>query len=409
MKKHIVKSLSLGVLAVVALFTTSCKEDLIPAEELSAQSEGDNRNAKLGIPTKFDANGFATRIENLLEGEVGFGYAIYNNGEEFYRANGGDGFARKHFEGNFQLHGAIVKQEVLNTTQYVTAITVLKILKKYNLPITTKVWNYLPKNWVPSSKFKELDFERFLAHKTGLIYYPNHWDKVKLTVEGPVNESIFNSKTKQDNNINYLLLGIILPYVEATELKKQGNAAKWNELNATPENFALYGEHYRNIVRTNVFVPAGLENATVIDWQAWGQNAWGQMGPISAGLSTQGYPSRNGDEPGIDKPIVRWDCGATGLYLSASQFGKLSSKVAKNELLTLTELNLMKSKLLGFDGKLTGTKGNYFYKSGVGYNCETILIDFGPVQVAVFANSPQSDISDPTVIAQMYENSFMPL
>ena len=398
------KSISLAMFAAAVLFTTSCKEELIPTEEISAQTEEDNRNAKLGIPTKFDVNGFATRIESLLEDQVGFGYAIYHNGQEFYQANGGDGFARKHFEGSFQLHGAIVKQEIMTTTQYVTAIAALKILKKYNLPLTTKVWNYLPKNWVPSSQFKELDFERLLAHKTGLIYYPNHWDKVKLTVEGPINESIFNAKTKQNNNINYLLLGIILPYVEATELKKQGNAAKWNELNATPENFMLYGEHYRNIVRTNVFAPAGLENATVIDWQAWGQS-----GPISPSMSTQGYPTRNGDEAGIDKAIVRWDCGATGLYLSASQFGKLASKVAQKELLTDTEINLMKSKLLGFDGKLTGTQGSYFYKSGVGFNCETIFIDFGPVQVAVFANSPQSDISNATVVAQLYENSFVPL
>ena len=404
MKRHLFKSISLGIFTATLLFTTSCKEELIPAEELSAQTEGDDRNAKLGLPTKFDVNGFANSIENLLEDEVGFGYAIYNNGAEFYQANGGDGFARKHFEGNFQLHGAVVKQEILTTTQYVTAIATLKILKKYNLPITTKVWNYLPKNWVPSAQFKELDFERLLAHKTGLIYYPNNWDNVKLTVEGPINETVFNAKTKQNSNINYLLLGIILPYVEATELKKQGNAAKWNELNAIPENFMLYGEHYRSIVRTNVFVPAGLDTPTIIDWQAWGQS-----GPISASQSTQGYPTRNGDEPGIDKVAVRWDCGATGLYMSASQFGKLSSKVAKNELLTSTELNLMKTKLLGFDGKLTGTKGSYFYKSGVGYNCETIFIDFGPVQVAVFANSPQSDISDPTVIAQMYENSFVPL
>ena len=403
MKRPFFKSISLGIFAAAVLLTTSCKEELIPTEELS-QTERDNDNAKLGLPTKLDVNAFATKIENYLEDQVGFGYAIYNNGEVFFQANGGDGFARKHFEGNFQLHGAAVKQEISTTTQYVTAIAAMKILKKYNLSITTKVWNYLPKDWVPSPQFKELDFERLLAHKTGLIYYPNHWDKVKLTVEGPVNETIFNSKAKQNNNINYLLLGIILPYVEATELKKQGNATKWNELNATPDNFMIYGDHFRNIVRNNVFVPAGLETPTVIDWQAWAQT-----GPISPSQSTQGYPTRNGDEPGIDKPIVRWDCGATGLYLSASQFGKLSSKVAKNEILTSTELNLMKTKLLGFDGKLTGTHGSYFYKSGVGYNCETIFIDFGPVQVAVFANSPQSDISDPTVIALMYENSFVPL
>jgi hypothetical protein len=404
MKTQFLKSLSCGLIFSAVLFSTACKENEILTPE-ATEKQDDDRSAKLGIPTKFDQVGFAQRIENYLEPKVaGFGYSIFNDGKEYFNTNGGDGAARKQIESSFQAHGAIVKQETLKTTQYVTALAVLRILKKYNLSLSTKVWPYLPKSWNPSDKFKTLDFERLLAHRTGLINY-NDFVKIKLTVEGPVNEPIFNNvNIRENNDINYLLLGIITPYVEAVELKKQGNSTKLNELNASAESFSVYGAHFREIVRANVFVPAGLENATIIDWQAWGNT-----GPISSSLGTKGYPAKTGNEPGISKGINRLNCGVTGLYLSASQFAKLQSAVAQFKVVSMADLGLMKTKLMGFDGKLTGTKGSYFYKASIGDNNETIIFDFGKIQVAIFANSPESDLSDPTVVAMMFENSFIPL
>jgi hypothetical protein len=404
MKTQFLKSLSCGLIFSAVLFSTSCKENEILAPEATEKQDDSDKNAKLGIPTKFDQVAFAQRIEDYLDPKVaGFGYSIFNDGKEYFNTNGGDGVARKHIESSFQAHGAIVKQETLKTTQYVTALAVLRIIKKYNLTLSTKVWPYLPKSWKPSDKFKTLDFERLLAHRTGLLNY-NDLTKLKLTVEGPVNDPIFNAKSRENNDINYLLLGIITPYVEAVELKKLGSSTKLNELDAVAENFTAWGTHYRNIVRTNVFVPAGLENASIIDWQTWDNT-----GPISSSLGTKGYPAKLGDAPGISKGINRFNCGVTGLYLSASQFAKLQSAVAQFKVVSLADLELMKSKLLGFDGKLVGTKGSYFYKSSIGDNNETIIFDFGKIQVAIFANSPESDLSDPTVVAMMFENSFIPL
>jgi hypothetical protein len=410
MRTQISKYLSCGLLLSVALFSTSCKEDQLLTEESMEQQGRTDETAKLGIPTKFDEWGFAQRIEDHLD-NVGFGYSIFIDGKEFFIANGGDGMARKHSEenGSPQVHGAFVKQETLETTQYVTALTVLSVMKKHNLSLTTKVWPYLPKHWKVSDKFKTLDFERLLAHRTGLINHydlgsSNDWSKVKLSVSGAVNETIFASKAREINDINYMLLGIITPYVEAVELSKKGNATMLNKLNEVNDNFATYGQFYRNLVRSSVFVPAGLDNAAVIDWQAWKET-----GTMSASLSTQGYPTKNGNEPGIDKAVIHFNCGVTGLYLSASQFTKLASAVAQFKVVSLNDLTFMKTKLLGFDGKLVGTKGTYHYKKGQGDNCETIFFDFGKIQVSVFANSPQSDLSNPVVIATMFENSFIPL
>jgi hypothetical protein len=404
MKTQFLKSLSCGLIFSAVLFSTACKENEILTPEAVEKQDDSDRSAKLGIPTKFDQVSFAQRIEDYLEPKVaGFGYSIYNDGKEYFNTNGGDGAARKQIESSFQAHGAIVKQETVKTTQYVTTLAVLRIIKKYNLSLSTKVWPYLPKSWKPSDKFKTLDFERLLAHRTGLINY-NNYGKIKLTVEGAVNDAIFNAKSRQDSDINYMLLGIITPYVEAVELKKQGSSAKLNQLDAVTDNFTAYGAQFRDIVRLNVFVPAGLENATLIDWQAWGNN-----GPISSSLGTKGYPAKTGNTPGISKAINRFDCGVTGLYLSASQFAKLQSAVAQFKLISMADLQIMKNKLLGFDGRLVGTKGSYYYKASIGDNNETIIFDFGKIQVAIFANSPESQLSDPTVVGMMFENSFIPL
>ncbi|MCE7060283.1 serine hydrolase [Dyadobacter sp. CY343] len=400
MKIQFLKSAGACLIFCTVLFATSCKEDQILQESIGEQNVGDDSNAKLVIPTKLDVDIFAERIEDYL-GNVGFGYSIFVNGEESFMSNGGDGFARKHSEGTgFAKHSAVRLQETNATTQYVTALAVLRVIKKYNLSLKTKVSLYLPKGWVPSKQFKELNFERLLAHRTGLINYGN----VRKTVEGQLTESVFISGDRRNNDINYILLGVIAPYVEAVELKKQGDASKFNNLSQHNSDVAILsacGIHFRNLVRNNVFLPAGLANSDVIDWQAWDKN-----GPIAASLSTQGYPEKLGDAPGIDKAIVTTSCGATGLYLSASDFAKIQSAVNQNKIINATDFLAMKSKLLGFDGVLKGTKGLYYYKTGLGYNCENIIMDFGNVQVAVFANSPQSDFAEkPTVIAQLFEDS----
>jgi hypothetical protein len=403
MRIQFLKSVSTCIVFSTILSSTSCREEEIFKQDIAEEQKA-GANAKLGIPTKLDEYLFAENIENYLH-NVGFGYSIYVDGKEIYDGDGGDGYARKLFEeGGLKKHGALERQETLRTTQYVTALAVLKTIKKHNLSLQTKVWPYLPKDWVPSNAFKTLNFEQLLAHKTGLL---NHFgiEDIKLSVEGKVNGAKFNSGEREDVDINYVLLGVMMPYVEAVEMKKKGDATKLNLLNKFPMNFTLYFEEFKKNVRQNVFVPAGLDDVDLIDWQAWDKN-----GIMSASLSTQGYPEKLGSAPGVDKPYVYATAGATGLYLSASEFAKLQSAVSQNKVVSAADYMLMKNKLFGFDGVLKGSKGAYYYKTGAGYNCETLIMDFGKVQVCILANSPNSDFArNPAAIAQVFENSLRPL
>ncbi|KAA0992132.1 serine hydrolase domain-containing protein [Dyadobacter aurulentus] len=405
MKTHFVRTTAYCFVLLSGILSAGCREDAFLSEQITTEKIADStRSAKFGIPTKFEQVEMARKIEAYMEPLVaGFGYTIYNDGVEYYGTNGGDGWARKKVDSPFQFHGAIIKQEISKVTQYVTAVAVIRALEKHGLSLGSAVWPYLPKSWNPSTKFKTLTFERLLAHRTGLINY-NDLQKLSLTVSGNVNEGIYTSKDFQNNDVNYLLLGIILPYLEAKKLAQQGNSSKLNKLDQINNNFIEYGEQFRAFVRTNVFQPAGLSNSSVIDWRAWDQN-----GTILSSLSNKGYPTKNGDEPGTNKEVHLSDCGVSGLYMSADQFAKLQSAVAQFKVISFDNLKLMKSKLLGFDGSISGNKGIYHWKKGEENNCEAMIVDFGKVQVAVFATSTHSQITNPAVIAQMYEASFVSL
>ncbi|CAG5072983.1 hypothetical protein DYBT9623_04515 [Dyadobacter sp. CECT 9623] len=395
MKTQLLKSVSACLIVSTVLFSTSCKEDQILQESQVEQNIRDDSNAKL-LGTKLDKFVFAQKIEDYLY-NVGFGYSIYVEGEEIFKGNGGEGFARKGFEvGGAKPHGASVRQETLAATQFVTALAVLKTLRKYNISVKAKVWPYLPKGWVPSQKFKSLSFEQLLAHKTGLsnVFAPN---KIKLVVEGKID----NAPLIGNADINYSLLGIITPFVEAVELSKKGNATRLNLLNKVPMAFNTYANAFGEIVLANVFVPAGLPYANRVSWSAWNES-----GPINASLATQGYPALKGDAPGLDKAEVVAHAGATGLYLSASEFAKIQSAASQFKIVSSDDLKLMKDSLLGFTGKINGGAGTYYYKTDSGLNCETMIMDFGKVQVCILANSTQNDfVQNPAAIAKLFDQS----
>jgi CubicO group peptidase (beta-lactamase class C family) len=406
MKTNFFKIVITGAVCGVMLFATACQEK----EEFLNEAPGPEatRSAKLGIPTKFDHVKFAQLIEDYLEPQVaGFGYALYNDGVEYYGTNGGDGAARKHIDSPYQAHSANVRQETMQVTQFVTAVAVIRALEQYNVPLTAKAYAYLPKDWKPSAKFKELSFERLLSHRTGLINYNGGLATLRQTVEGPVQETEFSQLIRDDDNVNYDLLALMLPYVQAIKLSQQGNTSMLIKLNSQSNESELFkttAMYFREFVRFNVFIPAGLSNPYAIAWRAWDSN-----GDISADKGTKGYPAKTGDVPGLSKLDNNVNPGATGLYLSAAQFAKMQSAVAQFKIISLASIQVMKQQLFGFDGKLTGTKGNYYWKKGDGNNCETMIFDFGKVQVAVFANSRQSEISSPQVLAQFYEQCWIPL
>lgn len=400
MKTQNLKSIVFSVLTSTVLLSSSCKKENQVAPSLDAQTV-----AGIGdiVSAQFDPEKFAEGIEAYMNGKVaGYGYTIAYDGKLFYKGVGGGGWARKAVDAPATKHGANVRQGIASSTKFITALTTVATLEKCGVKLTDKVYPYLPTNWKPTNEFKQITFEQLLCHRTGLINYGEEIADLKKTVEGGVNLQRFNDSAYFYDNVNYWMPIILLPYVYA----KKFSPADYTYLKSIQNNSeALYkalGSRYISMARVYIFKPSGLLHWQAVDWCTWNN-----LGPINPALGTLGYTTVNGQEKGTQKGDNRSNGGAGGLYISASEFARIQRATAKGEIISLANYKAMKDKLLGFDGAYQGKRGKYSWKNGGANNHETIIFDFGPVQVAVFANSRASEFgNDRSIISNAYDKAW---
>jgi hypothetical protein len=398
MKKLILKFSAFSLFIGMSIITTSCQDDKVLEEMNQNSSQNKLANLKTAGPA-FDGALFGKSIENYLNGKVaGYGYNVFHDGE-LVAANGG-GWARKWYEENPTKHSYQQRQGIASSTKFITAVATVALLEKYKISLDAPVYLYMPTSWKVNESFKKITFKRILEHTAGLIDYGDTWAGYKKTAEEGINEIQFSSKARQYTNHNYSFMAIILA---SLEMRKNGilttnqqsileNKDSWYSIN----NFGLY---YRNIVRNLVFKKAGLLHWAVMDYTTWNNN-----GVIPAEQGTKGYSTVLGTEKGSLKGDVRLNGGSGGLYISPNEFGIIQLAVVEGKIISIANYNRMKNELLGFDGKINGKYGTYFWKNGASNNHETIIFDMGRTQIAIFANSQASDIgNDRSIVTKAYE------
>jgi len=405
MKTQIIKIVTLSFVLGMSLFTTSCKNNDVMPETNFAETGNHSatRSGNFAI-LQFDGEKFGKAIETYMNGKVaGYGYNVMHDG--VLVAGGGGGWARKQFESNPVKHSYQQRQGIASSTKFVTALATVAMLEKYNIPLSAYVYLYLPVSWKPSETFKKITFERLLAHRTGLINNGGTWEELKKTVEGPIQQNEFDDNIRDYDNINYALLGVVLPYVVIKKTQSLTNQQLFalESLSGSWYSTSGLGFQFRNIVRNFVFKPAGLQYWNIMDYAVW--NNYGLM---NAELGTKGYPSANGTEPGLLKGDTRINGGAGGLYISPNEFGQIQLAAAQGKIVTDEIYEEMKTKRLGFDGIVNGARGKYYWKNGGASNHETMIFDMGRTQICVFANSGTSQIgNDATIIANAYDSAWV--
>jgi Beta-lactamase len=405
MKTQIIKIATLSFVLVVSLLTTSCKNNDVMPETNFAETGNHSaaRSENLAI-LQFDGEKFGKAIETYMNGKVaGYGYNVMHDG--MLVAGGGGGWARKSFESNPVKHSYHQRQGIASSTKFVTALATVAVLEKYKIPLSAYVYLYLPVSWKPGETFKKITFERLLAHRTGLVNNGGTWEGFKKTVEGPIQQDEFDANIRDYDNINYALLGIVLPYIVIKKTQSLTNQQLLALENFSDNWYSVngLGFQFRNIVRNYVFKPAGLQYWNVMDYAVW--NNYGLM---NAELGTKGYPSANGTEPGLLKGDTRINGGAGGLYISPNEFGHIQLAAAQGKIVTDEIYEEMKTKRLGFDGIVNGVRGKYYWKNGGADNHETMIFDMGRTQICVFTNSGTSQIgNDATIIANAYDSAWV--
>lgn len=393
------------LLALVAVAALSCKKDNIVDPKLQADGKiagiDDFNNTQ---PKTFHPLVMAQKIEDYMNGKVaGYGYTIMHGGKAYFLNQGGGGWARYRIDGNAFRHGYQSRQGIANAAKFVTALATISLLEKYGLSLDEKIYPYLPTNWKPSYEFKQLSFRRLLEHRTGLINYGKNIADYKKTVENGVNMFDYENGCRIYNDVNYGLAMILLPYLRA---KKSNNATDYNTLISLQNQPEVLEEkliyRFLGTVGVTVFQPTGFAYWPQINYTPWGNN-----GMISTYESSVGYSTLGGSEPGIAKWDERKVAAARGLYISAWEFTQIQAAAAQYKIVSKAGYEAMKSQLLGFDGAVVGAHGRYTWKKGSGDHLESMIFDFGNTQVAVFANSPHSHISDdPTILADAFDESW---
>ena len=399
MKTKSFKKAALFLVSALALINVACNDAEVlptPTEVQTTQSE---KPSSLRAAATFDGLKFGKSIENYMNGKVaGYGYNVIHDG--LLVAAGGNGWARKQFESNPTKHSYQQRQGIASSAKFVTALATIALLEKYNIPLDSPVYPYLPVTWKPTANFKKITFERLLAHQTRLNYGTtgSEWQKFKAAVEDP---NLVDGTTRQYDNINFSLMAIILPYIgfKETNSKTTAELAALEKNSDTWYTIDALGLRFRNIVRNYVFKPSQMQYWSVADYAAW--NNYGLM-PAENG--TKGYPSANGNEPGTLKGDSRINGGAGGLYISPNEFGHIQSAAAEGKIISAENYKQMKSKLLGLDGVVNGVYGKYYWKNGGANNHETMIFDMGRTQICVFTNTNLSEIGNkPSIIANAYD------
>ncbi|GAB2767519.1 hypothetical protein GCM10027275_07390 [Rhabdobacter roseus] len=406
MKTKIIKVASLSLLFGASLVGTSCKNDDIFPE--TSQSEANNHSSARTIDNlavvQFNVDKFAENIETYMNGKVaGYGYTIMHEGQIYYRGKGGGGWARRAVDGTPVEHSAQQRQDIASSTKFATALATVALLEKYKLSLQEPVYLYLPTNWKPSENFKKLTFERLLSHRTGLINYNGDWNNMKKSVEGEMKLDEFLKNTRTYNNINYSLLGVILPYLIAKKEFPADYAALKKLEDKPTEIYPATGIRFTGLMRKYVFQPAGIQNWSVVDFGVWNNN-----GPMAAEQGSRGYATANGNETGLVNGDYRRNGAPGGLYISPTEFAQIQRRAAEGKIVSATNYQVMKDKLLGFDGTFNGSRGKYYWKNGGANHRATMIFDFGKTQVAVFANSSTSEISSKaSILINAYESAWI--
>lgn len=391
------------LLAIVAVIAFSCKkEDIKVQADRKIAGTGEFSNTP---PKTFDPLLMAEKIETYMNGKVaGYGYTIMHEGKPYFLNQGGGGWARHRIDApNAFRHSYQSRQGIANAAKFVTALATISLLEKYGLSLDEKIYPYLPTNWKPSYEFKQLSFRRLLAHRTGLINYGKNIADYKKTVENGVDMFIYEGGCRIYNDVNYGLAVILLPYLRAKKSNSNTDYTTLISLQNQPlelEEQLIY--RFLGTVGITVFQPTGFAYWNKINYTPWGNN-----GMITAYEASAGYSTVDGSEPGIPKWDERKVAAARGLYISAWEFTQIQSAAAQFKIVSKAGYDAMRAQLLGFDGAVVGAHGKYTWKKGSGDKLESMIYDFGKTQVAVFANSIHSDISDdPSILADAFDESW---
>ncbi len=193
----------------------------------------------------FNFEQFAENLKTRLNSvSSGYSFAIYY--ENSLQKCGDRGQARRPKDGDaFDIDAINTDMNVASCAKSITCIAMLQLLEVNNLPLSTKIKDYLPQWWISGPNIDSITFENLLTHNSGFRTAAENYGQIRNVIYNGINITDLNHYDYQ--NLNFCILRIIIPILNGTFNKDVEVTDATAELQTTKQ-FMTY-------LRANIFDP----------------------------------------------------------------------------------------------------------------------------------------------------------
>jgi CubicO group peptidase (beta-lactamase class C family) len=266
--------------------------------------------------------------------------------------------------------GPNVMVNVASVGKMFTTIAVLKSLARHHLSIDSRIWPFLPPDWVKGPGIDTITFRELLTHRAGFRLDSGRVFETGDAAREQVRQGIqqIDKQVADYNNIDFTIFRDMLPFMEG--VPDPGPAARA----AAADRFSI------SYVQRQVFDPAGVTDARC----APQRDAMLMYPPPNAGTAA-GRPA----------PVGPSACSAGGWFMTPASMRRVLDGLISGSLLPGSQRRLMDDNCLGWDCSVTGQAGYRGKEGGIGDpGSAGLQIFFGilagtiPVVVATSSNGP---------------------
>ncbi len=290
------------------------------------------------------------------------------------RSGVSSGFARTAADPPKLAMGPNVMVNVASVGKMFTTIAVLKSLARHHLSIDSRIWPFLPPDWVKGPGVDTITFRELLTHRAGFRLDSGRVFQTDNAAREQIRQGIqlVDKQVADYNNINFTIFRDMLPFMEG--VPDPGPAAR----------AAAANRFFITYVQRQVFDPVGVKDA--------------RCGPVRDAMLMYPPPDA-GKARGRPAPVGPSACSAGGWFMTpASMRRVLVGLISGNRLLSSSQRQLMDDNCLGWDCSVTGQVGYRGKDGGIVDGSAGLQIFFGilarkiPVVIAT-NSSPGKPIS----------------
>jgi len=307
----------------------------------------------------------ASSIDTQLKGNV-VGYVALVGQSQVVAS----GLARTAADPPKLAMGPDVMVNVASVGKMFTTIAVLKSLARHHLSIDSRIWPFLPPDWVKGPGIDTITFRELLTHRAGFRLDSGRVFATDNAAREQVRQGIqqIDKQVADYNNINFTIFRDMLPFMEG--VRDPGPAARA----AAADRFFI------SYVQRQVFDPVGVTDAT--------------CAPVRDAMLMYPPPGP-GTSPGSPAQVGPSACSGGGWFMTPASMRRVLEGLISGSLLSGRQRQQMDGNCLGWDcsgGGQAGYRGKYGGGGGPGSaGLQTffgILAGTIPVVIATNSNFP---------------------